>query len=159
MTMKIEKVTYNNSKDRKLLKVVLSKWFKNPKELNWTDSRINYPFNFNKWVELTYKDPKVNTFILKENKLIIGIGNIIINRQTKYAHALHIFISQKYRKNGLATKILKHLETIAKNAKMEKITINVMPKNLPAIKLCKKLGFKKFKSNGLQWIQFQKSLI
>ena len=91
--------------------------------------------------------------------MIIGIGNIIINRQTKYAHALHIFISQKYRKNGLATKILKHLETIAKNAKMEKITINVMPKNLPAIKLCKKLGFKKFKSNGLQWIQFQKSLI
>ena len=71
----------------------------------------------------------------------------------------HIFISQKYRKNGLATKILKHLETIAKNAKMEKITVNVMPKNLPAIQLYKKLGFQKIKSNEFQWMQFQKSLV
>ena len=55
MDIKIEKVTYDNPKHRKILKVVLSKWFKNPKELNWTDPRINYPFNFNKWIELTYK--------------------------------------------------------------------------------------------------------
>ena len=59
----------------------------------------------------------------------------------------------------MATKILKHLETIAKNAKMEKITINVMPKNLPGIKLYKKLGFQKIKSNEFQWMQFQKSLV
>ena len=42
---------------------------------------------------------------------------------------------------------------------MEKITVNVMPKNLPAIKLYKKLGFQKIKSNEFQWMQFQKSLV
>ena len=159
MDIKIEKVTYNNPKHHKILKVVLSKWFINPKELNWTDPRINYPFNFNKWVELTYKNPKVNSFVLNKNKLIVGMGNIIFNKQTKYAHALHIFIAPEFRNNGLATKILKYFEIIAKNGKMEKITVNVMPKNLPAIKLYNKLGFQKIKSNEIQWMQFQKSLV
>ena len=159
MDIKIEKVTYNNPKHRKILKAVLSKWFINPKELNWTDPRINYPFNFNKWVELTYKNPKVNSFVLNKNKLIVGMGNIIFNKQTKYAHALHIFIAPECRNNGFATKILKYFETIAKNEKMEKITVNVMPKNLPAVKLYKKLGFQKIKSNEFQWMQFQKSLV
>ncbi|SVA52936.1 uncharacterized protein METZ01_LOCUS105790, partial [marine metagenome] len=63
MSIKIEKVSYNNSKDLQVLKAILSKWFENPKELNWTDPRINYPFNFNKWVELTYKDSNVKSFI------------------------------------------------------------------------------------------------
>ena len=40
MDIKIEKVTYNNPKHRKILKVVLSKWFINPKELNWTDQGL-----------------------------------------------------------------------------------------------------------------------
>ena len=159
MDIKIEKITYDNPKDRKVLKIVLSKWFKNPKELNCTDPRINYPFNFNKWVELTYKNSKVNSFILKEKKMIIGIGNIILNKKTNYAHALHIFIDPEYRKNGLGTEILKHLVTIAKNEKMKKITVNVMPKNFPAIKLYKKFGFQELKSNELQWLQFQKLLV
>ena len=93
MDIKIEKVTYNNPKHRKILKVVLSKWFINPKELNWTDPRINYPFNFNKWVELTYKNPKVNSFVLNKNKLIVGMGNIIFNKQTK------ICLQSNYIKN------------------------------------------------------------
>ena len=62
MSIKIEKVSYNNSKDRQVLKTILSKWFENPKELNWTDPRLNYPFNFNRWVELTYKDNNVKSF-------------------------------------------------------------------------------------------------
>ena len=159
MPIKIEKVSYNNPKDLKLLKVVLSKWFKNPKELNWTDPRIHYPFNFNKWVDLTYKNSKVNSFILKKDKWTIGIGNIIFNRETKRAHALHIFIDPKYREKGFATKMLKYLESIAKKQKMEKMTINVMPKNIPATKLYEKLGFRELKTNELQWLQLQKSLI
>jgi hypothetical protein len=70
MSIKIEKVSYNNSKDLQVLKAILSKWFENPKELNWTDPRINYPFNFNKWVELTYKDSNVKSFICEFNPFI-----------------------------------------------------------------------------------------
>ena len=159
MTIAIEKVSYNNPKDLQLLKVILSEWFKNPKELNWIDPRIHYPFNFNNWVKLTYNNSEVNSFVLKEHKRVIGIGNVICNRTTKHAHALHIFIDPKYREKGFATKMLKYLESIAKKEKMKKITINVMPKNIPAAQLYEKLGFQKKKSNGLQWFQFQKSLV
>ena len=159
MSIKIEKVSYNNSKDLQVLKAILSKWFENPKELNWTDPRINYPFNFNKWVQLTYKDSNVKSFILKEDKWVIGIGNIILNKDTKCAHALHIFIDSIYRKKGFGTIMLQHLETLAKNTKMTMITINVMPKNKPALKLYEKIGFKKIKSNRGQWLKLYKQLV
>ena len=159
MSIKIEKVSYNNSKDRQVLKTILSKWFENPKELNWTDPRLNYPFNFNKWVELTYNDCNVKSFVLIEDKWVIGIGNIILNKNTKFAHALHIFIDSEYRNRGLGTKMLQYLEALAKDDNMTTITINVMPKNIPATKLYEKLGFRELKSNKLQWLQLQKSLI
>ena len=159
MSIKIEKVSYNNSKDRQVLKTILSKWFENPKELNWTDPRLNYPFNFNRWVELTYKDNNVKSFVLKEDKWVIGIGNIILNKNTKFAHALHIFIDSKYRNKGLGTKMLQYLEALAKDVNMITISINVMPKNKPALKLYEKMGFKKLKSNGEQGLQLQKSLV
>ena len=101
----------------------------------------------------------LNSFVLKEDEWIIGIGNVICNRKTKRAHALHIFIDPKYREKGFATKMIKYLESIAKKEKMEKMTINVMPKNIPATKLYEKLGFRELKSNKLQWLQLQKSLI
>jgi len=159
MSIKIEKVSYNNSKDRQVLKTILSKWFENPKELNWTDPRLNYPFNFNRWVELTYKDNNVKSFVLKEDKWVIGIGNIILNKNTKFAHALHIFIDSKYRNKGLGTKMLQYLEALAKDDNMITISINVMPKNKSALKLYEKMGFKKLKSNGEQGLQLQKSLV
>ena len=159
MAIKIEKVSYNNPKDLQLLKVILSKWFKNPKELNWIDPRIHYPFNFNNWVKLTYNNSEVNSFVLKEDEWIIGIGNVICNRKTKRAHALHIFIDPKYREKGFATRMLKYLESIAKKEKMEEMTINVMPKNLDATKLYKKLGFRELKPSEFQWLQLQKSLV
>ena len=159
MSIKIEKVSYNNSKDRQVLKTILSKWFENPKELNWTDPRLNYPFNFNRWVELTYKDSNVKSFVLKEDKWVIGIGNIILNKNTKFAHALHIFIDSKYRNKGLGTKMLQYLEALAKDVNMITISINVMPKNKSALKLYEKMGFKKLKSNGEQGLQLQKSLV
>ena len=159
MSIKIEKISYNNSKDRQVLKTILSKWFENPKELNWTDPRLNYPFNFNKWVELTYTDYNVKSFVLKEHKWVIGIGNIILNKNTKFAHALHIFIDSEYRNRGLGTKMLQYLEALAKDDKMTTITINVMPKNKPALKLYKRMGFKELKSNGKQGLQLQKSLV
>jgi len=159
MSIKIEKVSFNNSKDRQVLKTILSKWFENPKELNWTDPRLNYPFNFNRWVELTYKDNNVKSFVLKEDKWVIGIGNIILNKNTKFAHALHIFIDSKYRNKGLGTKMLQYLEALAKDVNMITISINVMPKNKSALKLYEKMGFKKLKSNGEQGLQLQKSLV
>ena len=55
---------------------------------------------------------------------------------------MHIFIDHKYRRKGLATKIIQHLEKLAHEKKIKKITMRVMPKNKPAIKLYEKIGFK-----------------
>ena len=55
--------------------------------------------------------------------------------------------------------MLQYLETLAKDDNMTTISINVMPKNKPAIKLYEKMGFKELKSNGEQWLQLQKSLV
>ena len=98
MSIRIEKVSYKNTKDIRILEAVLANWFKNPKELNLIEPRMKYPFNFKKWVTLTYKDSDIKSFALKENKWIVGIGNIIFNEDNKRAHALHIFIDEKYRR-------------------------------------------------------------
>lgn len=56
MPIIIEKVNYNNTKDIRILETVLTNWFKNPKELNLVEPRMKYPFNFKKWVTLTYNN-------------------------------------------------------------------------------------------------------
>jgi ribosomal protein S18 acetylase RimI-like enzyme len=55
--------------------------------------------------------------------------------------------------------MLQYLETLAKNTKMTMITINVMPKNKPALKLYEKIGFKEIKSNRGQWLKLYKQLV
>ena len=40
MSIKIEKVTYNNKEDSRVLESVLSNWFKNPKELKDMEGRV-----------------------------------------------------------------------------------------------------------------------
>ena len=114
--------SYRNVKDVRILETVLSNWFKNPKELNLIEPRMNYPFKFKKWVALTYKNSDIESFVLKEIKWIVGIGNIIFNEDNKRAHALHIFIDEKYRKKGLATKMLQHLESLARDKRMSILT-------------------------------------
>ena len=148
MSIIIEKVNYKNTKDIRILETVLTNWFKNPKELNLVEPRMKYPFNFKKWVTLTYKNSDIKSFALKENKWIVGIGNIIFNENNKWAHALHIFIDEKYRKKGLATKMLQHLESLARDKKMKTLTLRVMPKNMPAKKLYQKMGFEEYINKG-----------
>ena len=148
MSIIIEKVNYNNTKDIRILETVLTNWFKNPKELNLVEPRMKYPFNFKKWVTLTYNNHDIKSFALKENKWIVGIGNIILNENNKWAHALHIFIDEKYRKKGLATKMLQHLESLARYKKMRILTLRVMPKNDPAKNLYEKLGFEEYINAG-----------
>ena len=144
MSIRIEKVSYKNTKDIRILEAVLANWFKNPKELNLIEPRMNYPFNFKKWVTLTYKNSDIKSFALKDNKWIVGIGNIIFNEDNKRAHALHIFIDEKYRRKGLATKMLQHLESLARDKRMSILTLRVMPKNEPAINLYEKMGFEEY---------------
>ena len=93
---------------------------------------------------LTYKNSDIKSFALKENKWIVGIGNIVFNEDNKWAHALHIFIDEQYRKKGLATQMLQYLESLARDKKMRILTLRVMPKNVPAKNLYVKMGFEEY---------------
>ena len=156
MSIKIKNISYNNTKDIRLLDVVLTNWFNNPKELNLIDPRMSYPFNFKKWIEISYKESNVESYCCKDDKWIVGIGNIKLNQKSQKAHVFHIFTDPKYRNQGLAKRMLQYLENLAKNRRMKYLTINVMPKNKSAKGLYEKLGFQKVKSSNDKWEKMEK---
>ena len=158
MAITIEKISYQNKKDARILETVLKNWFKDPKELNLTSPNMFYPFNFKKWITLTYANQEIHSFAIKSDDWIIGIGNLMIIPETKRAHALHIFIDPDYRQQGLTEKMVRHLESFGRSEKMKVKTLRVVPKNKPAIKLYKKLGFEEMASNKRKGLFFEKKL-
>ena len=158
MAITIEKISYQNKKDARILETVLKNWFKDPKELNLTSPNMFYPFNFKKWVALTDANQENHSFVMKSEDWIIGIGSLRITPDSKRAHAYHIFIDPEYRQQGLAEKMIRHLEALGRSEKMEVMTLRVMPKNKPAIKLYEKLGFEKTGSSKRKSLLFEKIL-
>ena len=158
MAITIEKISYQNKKDARILETVLTNWFKDPKELNLTSPNMSYPFNFKKWAKIFYADQEIHSFVIKSEDWIIGIGNLRIMPDTKIAHAYHIFIDPNYRQQGLAEKMVRNLESLGRSEKMEVMTLRVVPKNKPAIKLYKKLGFEETKSSKRKGLTFEKML-
>ena len=158
MAITIKKISYQNKKDARILETVLTNWFKDPKELNLTSPNMSYPFKFKKWVMLTDADQEIHNFVMKSEDWIIGIGNLMIIPDTKKAHALHIFIDPEYHQQGLAEKMIRHLEALGRSEKMEVMTLRVVPKNKPAIKLYKKLGFEETASSKRKGLFFEKKL-
>ena len=158
MSITIEKVSYTHPKDARILEAVLVKWFQNPKDLNLTSPNMSYPFKFKKWVMLIDADQEIHSFVIKSEDWIIGIGNLRIMPDTKRAHAYHIFIDPNYRQQGLAEKMVRNLESLGRSEKMEVMTLRVVPKNKPAIKLYKKLGFEETGSSKRKGLLFEKIL-
>ena len=158
MAITIENISYQNKKDARILEAVLTNWFKDPKELNLTSPNMSYPFNFKKWVMLTDVDKEIHSFAIKSEDWIIGMGSLRIIPDTKRAHAYHIFIDPEYRQQGLAEKMIRHLEALGRSEKMEVMTLRVMPKNKPAIKLYEKLGFEETVSSKRKGLLFEKIL-
>ena len=158
MTITIEKISYQNKKDARILEAVLTNWFKDPKELNLTSPNMSYPFNFKKWVMLTDADQEIHSFVIKSEDWIIGMGNLKIIPDTKRAHVYHIFIDPNYRQQGLAEKMVRHLELLGRSEKMEIMTLRVVPKNKPAVKLYEKLGFEETASSKRKGLSFEKKL-
>ena len=158
MAITIENISYQNKKDARILEAVLTNWFKDPKELNLTSPNMSYPFKFKKWVMLTDADQEIHSFVMKSEGWIIGMGSLRIIPDTKRAHAYHIFIDPEYRQKGLAEKMVRQLESLGRSEKMEVMTLRVVPKNKPAIKLYKKLGFEETASSKRKGLFFEKKL-
>ena len=158
MAITIEKISYQNKKDARILETVLKNWFKDPKELNLTSPNMSYPFNFKKWVALTDANQENHSFVMKSEDWIIGIGSLKIITDSKRAHAYHIYIDPEYRQKGLAEKMVSHLESFGRSEKMKVMTLRVVPKNKPAIKLYNKLEFEETASSKRKGLFFEKKL-
>jgi len=158
MSITIKNISYQNKKDARILETVLTNWFKDPKELNLTSPNMSYPFKFKKWVMLTDTDQEIHSFVMKSEDWIIGMGSLRIIPDTKRAHAYHIFIDPEYRQKGLAEKMVRQLESLGRSEKMEVMTLRVVPKNKPAIKLYKKLGFEETAFSKRKGLFFEKKL-
>ncbi|MBT3477848.1 MAG: GNAT family N-acetyltransferase [Candidatus Marinimicrobia bacterium] len=159
MSITIKKVSYTKPKDARILEAVMTKWFKNPKDLNLTDPRMAYPFSFKKWVAMTYANDDIHSFALVNEKWIVGIGNLMIIQDSNRAHALHIYIDKEYRGQGLGEKMMKYLESLAREKQIETMTLRVMPKNEPARKLYEKLGFELNGTSKLGSLMLEKKLV
>ena len=68
-----------------------------------------------------------------------NVGFIIISKYYERLEIDYIFVLEKYRKNGIASKLINYI--INKNKEIENITLEVSVENVAAINLYKKFGF------------------
>ncbi len=141
MKVTLDTVFYSNSSDRKILQACLQNWFRNPKDLQFTDPRMSYPFDFRKWCALSYTEENVKTFVIKKDKWIIAYLSIQIVQESNHAHLFHLFVDQENRQLGLAKMLLDHAVEMAYNLKLKYITLRVSPKNERGIGIYEKAGF------------------
>ena len=108
---------------------------------------INHDVDYNllKNIFNEYKEnyfPIINTFthnivIFNKNEIL---GFVIYSEIYENCEIIDVFVKEKYRKNGYASKMLS--EVIEKN-KNRSITLEVNSTNVPALELYNKLGFEK----------------
>lgn len=141
--LSIAEVSYTNPKDMRILKACLEEWFKNPKDLNLTSPTMRYPFNFNQWIKTSYSNKETKTYILKNDKWIIGHMGLNIRRERNLIHIFHLFIDRQYRGNGYAKLLIDKAILFAKQNNIELLSLFVLSSNEPAINLYKSYGFSK----------------
>lgn len=158
MDIKIEKVSYQNKKNSRILEAVLANWFRNPKELNLVDPTISYPFRYNKWVTLNYLDPDIHTIVLKKDKWVVGIGSMYKMPNTNTVEIFHIYIDTEYRRKKLGKQILDYFESLALKESAELMVTRIMLKNVAAKALLNSEGYFEKEKPNRKIALFQKKI-
>lgn len=143
MLLQFEEYSYSKPKDARILEACLKRWFANPKDLNLTDPRMAYPFNFKKWIALSYQSKQSHTYVMKENGWIIGMLSLKVDPDLQQAHLFHVFVDRNHRGRGHGKAIAEFAETTARKMGFRKMTLYVLPGNTRAKQLYENLGFKK----------------
>ena len=66
-----KKINIQKEKNLKLIEKILKKWFTNPKNLNFSEPHIKYPFSFKKWIKKFYQDSRFQGFFLIKEDIIL----------------------------------------------------------------------------------------
>lgn len=141
MKVTLDTVSYSNPNERKMLKSCMNNWFSNPRDLQFTDPRILFPFDFRKWCALSYNEENIKTFVIKKEGWIVAYLSVKVIPEKKQAHFFHLFVDHDHRRGGLAKKLLNHAIKYADNLELNYITLNVVSKNERGISIYKAAEF------------------
>ena len=72
MNIEVKKINIHRGKNLRLIEKILKKWFSNPKNLNFSEPHIKYPFNFKKWIKKFYQLNRYQGFFLIKKDWIIS---------------------------------------------------------------------------------------
>ena len=75
---------------------------------------------------------------------IVGFAGIFIN--IDIVEVMNIVVKKNCRHQGIGQKLLEALIQIARQTKLDRLSLEVNSKNEPAVNLYKKLGFKNIRS-------------
>lgn len=99
-----------------------------------------------------HADPKVRTFIAKQDGVAIAFAryrtyetpktNYFIKSGQTQATIEELVVASRFRKKGLAKKLMKHIESELRERGISHIQLNVFSFNEPAQELYKSLGYK-----------------
>ncbi len=159
MSIEIKKINYRLPEDARIMKACLETWFQNPKELHLTDPRMTYPFNFKKWVAHSYRFENTHTYVLKEKGWIVGMASLSVDVVQKKGHLFHVFIAPEYRHRELGKYLVQFVEAEAKMLGMKSLTLMVVEKNLPAIRLYESIGFSPVKVDRKNQLKMEKKSV
>jgi len=148
VSLSIKELNYDNLNDLRKLESALKNWFANPKELNFTDSEMRYPFDMKKWININYKINKIQTVVLTKDDWIIGYVGVKFLEKDRKAHIAQIFIDPNHRGNGYRNKIINYIQDLPVKNKIETITITAMKKDKSSRELYIDSGFVEKEKSG-----------
>ena len=99
MNIEVKKINIHREKNLKLIENILKNWFTNPKNLNFSEPHIKYPFSFKKWIKKFYQFDRFQGFFLIKEDWIISFIVIEIISQKKI-DIKHISCKPNYKEKG-----------------------------------------------------------
>lgn len=154
----LEEISYSRKEDCRILEAVLKNWFKDPKTLNFVDPRMTFPFQFKKWVTLSYQTRETTTLVIKEDTWIIGYLSMRFQDQIRTGHLFHLFIDPDHRHKGLGEKLIQAMEEHGKQLGAKLFSLFVLPKNIAAKNLYEKLGYSESGLSGIGSLKMKKPI-
>ena len=109
--LSISSMSYEKKDDIRILTSCLSKWFSNPKILNFVSPSMRYPFKIQQWINKSYSNQS-NTLVLRLDDWIIGHVSFKMNNQTKSAHIFHLIIDPVYQQKGYGKQLIYNAEKL-----------------------------------------------
>ncbi|OUX32031.1 MAG: hypothetical protein CBE24_04030 [bacterium TMED264] len=153
----LEKISYSQKEDCRIIESVLTSWFQNPKTLNLVSPRLNYPFKFKDWVSKNYyeNEASIISIVIKKKNWIIG--HISYRIEKNKFHLFHLIIDEKFRRSGFAKILIGKVEKDCFLKQKDYVTLNILKSNREAINLYKKLGYSVIENKKSKIIKMSKN--